>query len=354
MLASSQPWKYLASGSALLIATRKDRCELYTTQSGGGSACRSPTRKVARPPQRRRPAGPPRPQLEKLHRSFNLLPPTAWGGLGRGAEVPTVSNPKSCAPPAAPAPPGTSAPQLEKLHRSFNLLPPTAWGGLGRGAEVPAVSNPKSCAPPAAPASRGTSAPQLEKLHRSFILLPPTRGEGGGSAYRSPTRKVARPPQRRRPPGPPRPQLEKLHRPAIPSLNSARQKGAAPTAFAIASAPKPLARSGRGADATAKAEGARRNHFFEKKMARLRSGHLRADGHSDSAGRDAWDQRRTGGRGNDAHCFGHATSTLDRACSALPPGQTPNPKSCAPPAVPASRGTSAPPTRKVTREWSRG
>ena len=204
MLASSQPWKYLASGSALLIATRKDRCELYTTQSGGGSACRSPTRKVARPPQRRRPAGPLRPNsksyTDRQFRASTRLgkrgpplppspshrPPSRWRGRDEGPM--RQRRRKGLA--------GTTS--LKRKWRDFEVATFALTVIPTPQEEMPGIRDARG-AEGTTPTALATQLQPLTAHVPRFLQDKP------------PTRKVARPPQCRRPAGPPRPQLEKLH-----------------------------------------------------------------------------------------------------------------------------------------------
>jgi len=140
-----------------------------------------------------------------------------WGGGLRFAQFDQPAklqtrraNPKSYALPPAPA--LASAPALSRNPKSYKplfLLPPTPWGGLGRGPrfaqfDQPAKlqtrrANPKSYALPPAPAL--APAPALSRNPKSYtplFLLPPTPwgGLGRGAAVRSvrPTRKVTRSP----------------------------------------------------------------------------------------------------------------------------------------------------------------
>jgi len=125
------------------------------------------TRKLARPPGRRRPVWPPRPNPQ----SYTARPHRR------------ALNSQTCAPPGAPAPRVASASQPAKLHgQASSARPQLANLRAPRGAGAPcglrvptrkvtrpslmgAPSTRNLARPPGAPAPRVASASQHEKLH---------------------------------------------------------------------------------------------------------------------------------------------------------------------------------------------
>ena len=81
-------------------------------------------------------------QARRLHhKKSQPLRGEGWGGLGRGGLnlIPFYQLEKLRAPPSAGAGPSALNPKSYKPADAFFLLPPTPWGGLGRGAEPDSV-----------------------------------------------------------------------------------------------------------------------------------------------------------------------------------------------------------------------
>jgi len=150
--------------------------------------------KLHAPTQRRRPAGLRCPNLQSytpprsagVPRDFGvptrkvtplllfLLPPTSWGGLGRGAEGRSIQQleklhaPRSAGVPRdfgvptrkVTRPPQRRRPAGPRCPNPQSYTPPQRRRPAG-----PRCPNPQSYTPPAAPASRGTSVSQPAKLH---------------------------------------------------------------------------------------------------------------------------------------------------------------------------------------------
>jgi len=179
------PW-----GAGAPCGLRAPTCKVRRPGLLGASS----TRKLTRPPGRRRPVWPPRPN------------PQSYAARPHGC----VLNSQTYAPPGRRRPVWPPRPNLQ----SYTARP------LG------CALNSQTYAPPGAPAPRVASAPQPAKLHGQASWVCPQlanlrapRGAGAPCGLRAPTRKVTRPglmglpstrkltrpPGRRRPVWPPRP-----------------------------------------------------------------------------------------------------------------------------------------------------